>query len=145
MSNDDPSKNGASAVRLGYTIAYVDDVGTTVGFYAAAFGFGVGLLTPEGDYGELDTGSTTLAFAAASLAQDNLASGGGCAEFSSISAPPPVAITLLTDDVHGAVAAAVANGARAYVDPATKPWGQLVAYVLDPNGLLLELATPVAG
>lgn len=34
-------------------------------------------------------------------------------------------------------------GARAYVDPVEKPWGQTVSYLIDPAGILLELATPM--
>lgn len=57
-----------SAVSLGYTIFYVQDVGATVGFFEAAFGLERRMLTPENDYGELETGSTTLAFASLELA-----------------------------------------------------------------------------
>jgi len=26
--------------------------------------------------------------------------------------------------------------------PMTKPWGQVVGWVVDPNGILVELSTP---
>jgi len=39
------------------------------------------------------------------------------------------------------VAQAEAAGARKVADPVTKPWGQVVAYVRDLNGLLVELTT----
>jgi catechol 2,3-dioxygenase-like lactoylglutathione lyase family enzyme len=29
------------------------------------------------------------------------------------------------------------------VGPLEKPWGQVVAWVRDPNGILVELATPM--
>jgi uncharacterized glyoxalase superfamily protein PhnB len=40
---------------------------------------------------------------------------------------------------------AVEAGGTTYVEPIDKPWGQTVAYLRDPNGLLVEIATPVAG
>ncbi len=50
---------------LGYTIFYVADVRATVAFFGEAFGLEPKFVTDEGDYGELATGATTLAFAAA--------------------------------------------------------------------------------
>jgi lactoylglutathione lyase len=116
-------------VTFGYTIFYVEDVAATIRFYADAFGFSVRLLTPDNDYG-------------ADFAASNLESGGG---FTRLDAAKPTgaSITLLTDDVDSTVDLAVASGARHYVAAIDKPWGQRVAYVLDPNGILIEVATPV--
>lgn len=58
---------------------------------------------------------------------------------------PGVTITMVTDDVPATMEAAVAAGARRYVDPVDKPWGQTVGYVIDPNGVLIEIATAIAG
>lgn len=132
------------AISFGYTIAYVDDVDATLRFFTDAFAIERRFLTPEGDYGELATGSTTLAFVSTDLAASNLDVAGGFTALSSDRPPPAVTITLLADDVAAAVDAALTAGARRYVDPVAKPWGQVVAYVLDPNGLLIELATPIA-
>ncbi len=62
---------------LGYTIFYVADVRATVAFFHEAFELEPKFVTDEGDYGELATGTTTLAFAAIPLAMDGLSSGGG--------------------------------------------------------------------
>ena len=56
-------------MQLGYTILYVPDVPATLKFYEAAFGLTTRFLHESGDYGELDTGSTTLAFSAHRLMQ----------------------------------------------------------------------------
>ncbi len=32
-----------------------------------------------------------------------------------------------------------------YVEPIDKLWGQTVAYIIDPGGTLIEIATPVGG
>ena len=131
------------AITFGYTIFYVEDVAATLRFFTTGFGLSPRFLTDEGDYGELDTGATTLAFASNILAGSNLEHAGGFTRLAAESAPPAVSITLLTNDVAGTVAAAIAAGARRYVDPTRKPWGQTVAYVLDPNGVLIEIATPI--
>ena len=56
-------------MQLGYTILYVPDVPATLKFYEAAFGLTTRFLHEGGDYGELETGSTALAFSAHSLMQ----------------------------------------------------------------------------
>lgn len=130
-------------VELGYTIYYVDDVEATLDFYTAAFGLERRFLTPEGDYGELETGPTALAFVANTLAETNLASTAGYTRLDPAVPPPGVVITLVAADVPATVEAAVTAGARRYLDPLEKPWGQTVAYLIDPNGALIEVGTPM--
>jgi DTW domain-containing protein len=48
-------------MQLGCTILYVPDVPATLKFYEAAFGLTTRFLHENGDYGELETGSTALA------------------------------------------------------------------------------------
>ncbi len=50
-----------------------------------------------------------------------------------------------TDDVPSAVRRALDAGAAAVRDPERKPWGQEVAYVRSPEGVLVELGEPVGG
>ena len=59
---------------------------------------------------------------------------------------PPAAfeIALVDDDVHAAHARALEAGARELAAPKQKPWGQTVSYVRDPNGVLVELCSPMA-
>ena len=52
-------------------------------------------------------------------------------------------IALVTGDVAAAHARAVAAGAREMAAPVAKPWGQVVSYVRCPDGVLVELCTPV--
>jgi lactoylglutathione lyase len=49
----------------------------------------------------------------------------------------------VTHNVQAAYDRAVEEGAAAVSPPQTKPWGQDVAYVRDPDGNLVELASPV--
>jgi lactoylglutathione lyase len=130
-----------SRMRFGYAILYVADVEQTVAFYERAFGFERKFVAP-GEYGELRTGETTLAFAARTFVQGHFSIPVQSAEPSA--AAPPVEIALVTDDVQAAYDRAVAAGATEVTAPAKKSWGQIVGYVRDNNGFLLELCTPVA-
>lgn len=50
-------------MEFGYTIVYVSSVADALSFYRDAFGFEIRFLHDSGDYGELNTGETVLAFA----------------------------------------------------------------------------------
>lgn len=54
-------------MKLGYTIIYVPDVPASLDFFTRAFGIQRRFLHESGTYGELETGQTTLAFAAHAL------------------------------------------------------------------------------
>ena len=54
-------------MKLGYTILYVASVADTIAFYEAAFGLTRAMITETGEYGELSTGETTLAFSFVNL------------------------------------------------------------------------------
>jgi len=127
-------------MKLGYVIHYVPDVAATVAFYTAAFGFAQRFAADDGSYAEMETGATALAFAAESLIEDQ---GAVFRHTRPADAPPAVEIGLVTEDVRGAYAKAVAAGAVALLPPKEKPWGQLVGYVRDINGALVELCSPM--
>jgi lactoylglutathione lyase len=129
-------------ISYGYTILYVADVKATLAFYQEAFGFREKFLTPEHDYGELDTGSTTLAFAAYSMASYNEIA---IRHTGREELPPPCELVFVTDDIQGSYTTALHHGAVPIVEPREKPWGQTVAYVRDCNGFLIELCTPMQG
>jgi len=54
-------------VKFGYTIVYVQDVNGTLSLFEKAFNMQRRFMTEEKDYGELDTGETTLSFASHEL------------------------------------------------------------------------------
>lgn len=129
-------------ISYSYTIQYVADVAKTVEFYEKAFGFAKKFISPEGDYAELVTGETTLAFASLELGADNIKSG-------LIASSPGektlgVEFVFATNDVQGVVQTACNKGANLEAEPAEKPWGQMVAYVRDINGFLIEVCTPMS-
>jgi lactoylglutathione lyase len=130
-------------MKLGYVIAYVPDVGASLAFFEAAFGLSRRFLHESGDYGELDTGGTTLAFAAHTLADHNFPGGHVRADRSA--QPLGIELGLVTADVPAAHARALRHGARELAPPAERPWGQVVSYLRAPDGCLVELCTPVGG
>ena len=126
-------------MRFRYTILYVDDVAQAIDFYGRAFGVQREMLHESGDYGELTTGGTTLAFSSLSL-MNQLGKSPGNADADK----PTFEIAFETDDVAGALNRAVSAGAKIVQDVETMPWGQQTAYVNDNNGFLIEICSPVA-
>ncbi|MBL6432459.1 MAG: VOC family protein [Alphaproteobacteria bacterium] len=127
-------------MKFRYTILYVEDVARTLAFYERAFGLKTGYLHESGDYGELVTGETKLAFSSRSL-MTQLGKAPARAEPKS----PVFEIALETDDVAGTLERARAAGASVLQELREEDWGQTTAYVSDPDGYLVEICTPVAG
>lgn len=130
-------------MKLGYTIVYVPDVARSLSFFESAFGLRRRFLHESGTYGELETGETTLSFAAHELGDLNFP--GGHVRANESRQPLGVEIALVTDDVPSAHQRAIEHGAAELSPPASKPWGQVVSYVRAPDGMLIELCTPVGG
>ena len=125
------------AMTLGWVIVYVEAPDDAAAFYERVFGLRVELAV--GEYAQLDTGSTKLAFASYTLGEHNFEGGVRRAE----GQPANVEIVLVHEDVDGAYQHALDNGCEALAAPQDKPQGQRVAYVRDPFGTLVELATPM--
>ncbi len=128
-------------MKLGYTILYTADVLATIEFYERAFGLNRRFVHESNLYGELETGETILDFAAETMAEAN---GLAIRPNRNKDVAAGFEIALVTDDPHAAYATAVAAGAAAVREPAEKPWGQVVGYVRDLNGCLIELCSPIS-
>lgn len=127
-------------MRFAYTIIYVADVELTLSFYEKAFNLKQSFIHDSKQYGELDTGDTKLAFASETLAESN------GVEFIKNNGNKIAAgfeIGLVTNDVAATYAQACNEGALAVRKPTKKPWGQIVAYIRDLNGVLVEICTPM--
>jgi lactoylglutathione lyase len=129
-------------MKFGYTIVYVPDVAASLHFFENAFGLARRFLHESGDYGELETGQTALAFAAHTLGDMNFA--GGHVQAHASKQPLGFEIALVTQDVPAAHARALNAGATELAAPVQKPWGQTVSYVRCPDGVLVELCTPIS-
>ena len=128
-------------MKLGYTIIYVPDVAASIEFFEQAFGLKRRFVHESGTYGELDTGETTLGFAALALGAANLPAG----YVAACQSPQPLGIEIafVTKDIANAHERALSRGAIELSAPKTKPWGQVVSYVRCPDGTLVELCTPM--
>lgn len=128
-------------IKFAYTILYVENVTKSVEFYENAFGFTRKFVAPGNDYGELLVGETTLSFASITLANSNLTD--GFTTSSLANKPFGIEIGFTTENVDETLSTAVKAGATIVEDPKTKPWGQVVAYLRDLDGFLIEICTPM--
>jgi uncharacterized glyoxalase superfamily protein PhnB len=128
-------------MRLGYVIIYVKDIPETVAFYEKAFGLKNRFIHESGAYAEMETGSTALAFVDEKFVKESLffrpnrhsEEAGG------------IEISLVTEHVGQQFDKAIKAGAISVVKPTQKPWGQIVSYVRDNNGCLIEICSPIEG
>ena len=125
-------------MKLKYTILYVKDVSKSLEFYQQAFGLDRIMLHEGGDYGELDTGSTTLSFSSLKLMTD-LGKSPGQASINN----PTFEIAFETLDVKQALDRAISAGATLIQDVREEPWGQTTSYVSDIDGFLVEICSAV--
>jgi uncharacterized glyoxalase superfamily protein PhnB len=116
-------------MKFKYTILYVKDVEETLGFFERAFGFTRKMLHESGDYGELDTGETTLSFASLKLMRDT-----GKNPAIARSDHPSFEVAFETDDVKKSLKKALGAGAKLIQDVEYMPWGQFTSYVTDEIG-----------
>ena len=121
-------------------ILYVHAPREAVAFYERAFGLSGGFVAPDGSYAELDSGSTTLAFASHELAESHFP--GGFQRGDADRPPFNFELALIFEDVPAAWQRALDAGCAALAAPERKPQGQTVGYVRDPFGTLLEIASP---
>jgi uncharacterized glyoxalase superfamily protein PhnB len=129
-------------MKLGYIILYVPTVSDAVAFYESAFGLECGFKHEGGDYAEMVTGETKLAFASEELADSH---GFAYRKTTSLDDAPSVELALVTGDVQAAFDKAIQAGAMSAKEPTKQPWGQTVSYVRDNNGYLVEICSPVGG
>jgi predicted enzyme related to lactoylglutathione lyase len=128
-------------LSLGWVIVYVDDPPAAAALYELAFGIPTQFSVPDGSYAQMDSGETKLAFASYALGEHNF--DGGVRRASLDGQPPNVELALVHDDVDGAYARALDAGCAPLTEPHDEPRGQRVAYVRDPFGTLVEIASPM--
>ena len=127
-------------MKFGYTIIYVNDVKSTMDFYSKAFNLEKGFIHESLQYGEMITGDTKLAFASDSLGKSNDII---YVENNIKNKSAGLEIAFMTNEVQDNYNHAINNGALSVKEPIKKPWGQLVAYVRDINGILIEICSPI--
>lgn len=128
-------------MKYKYTILYVENVEETIKFYEKAFDFLPKFVTPEKDYGELFTGETTISFASIALGRSNFKK--GFRPIAKSDQPAGIEMAFVSENIEPDFKRAIDAGATIYEAITTKPWGQKVGYVLDNNGFIIEICTPV--
>lgn len=117
-----------------YVVVIVEDVGRSVEFYTEVLGLPLG--HRAGPYAQFDTGATRVglyerAAMAATLGRP-------------VGSPDPdrpgFELGFKVPDCDAAYAELVEKGACGVVAPTDRDWGQRTAYVVDPDGHLIELA-----
>jgi catechol 2,3-dioxygenase-like lactoylglutathione lyase family enzyme len=127
-------------MKLGYVILYVPDVLGSVTFYEKAFGLVRRFMHDSGQYAEMNTGATALAFAG----EDTISTAGQGFRRNRPEEPAAAAeVALVTDDVLNGFNRAIEAGAVPVLHPTEKPWGQVISYVRDNNGFLVEICSEV--
>ena len=86
----------------------------------------------------MDTGQTTLSFAGEAMAEMN---GLAIRANRRNDVAAGFELALIFHDPQEAYLNAVAAGATPVKPPENKPWGQIVGYVRDLNGCLVEIAS----
>ncbi|KOP29913.1 VOC family protein [Exiguobacterium acetylicum] len=124
-------------IQYGYTILYSEDSSRTLTFYRDVLGLSV--KAEHGSYIEFETGQTTLAFNTREDVQQLIP---GYA-IPSGNVQQTLEIGFVTDDVPALYINVAEAGYETVLAPVEKPWGQVVAYVLDPDGHLIELCSPM--
>jgi lactoylglutathione lyase len=116
-----------------YVVLVVEDLERSLAFYVGLLGLSLG--HRSGPYAQLATGRTRLALYERSAMSETLGM--------PLRAPDPDApgfeIGFKVGNVDVAYVELVGLGAAAAVPPRTRPWGQRVAYLRDPDGHLVEL------
>ncbi len=123
--------------RLGYVVRFVGSLGPAVDFYGGVLGLTLTKRTEH--WAQFDCGSVRLGL----YERSAMAAVLGVDEVSLGRPPGAVELAFEVEDVDGAHAAAVAAGVTSFQAPADRSWGERTAYVLDPDGGLVELLTKV--
>ena len=122
-------------LAMKYVILYVTNFDKSMEFYKNILGLAVKM--QQGTYVEFDTGHTTLAI----NTRQSVAELTGLDVLESNRSSKTFEVGFVVDDVEETVETLRQKGVTIVKEPVTKPWGQTVAYVLDPDGHYIEICT----
>jgi lactoylglutathione lyase len=132
-----PSQQEVHMTRLGFVILYTRDVARKMAFYERAFGMEKKHLADKEVYGEMH-GEVPLQFVQEDFVRTQVK------DFVASRADrPPAAIEIgfLFDDVPAAYQRAIEAGCTPVGAPEKKPWGPVIGFVRDDEGVLIELCS----
>lgn len=122
-------------IKMKYIILYVNDFKKTMDFYNGILGLPIKM--QQGTYVEFDTGHTTLSINTRKNGQELT----GLNFTESSASTQTFEIGFVVDDVVETIENLRQKGVTILKEPVTKPWGQIVAYVADPDGHYIEICT----
>ncbi len=121
-------------IKMRYTILYVTDHEKSKKFYHDILGLPI--RGEHGTYIEFETGSTILAINTRESVKEitgfNIPENHSSQTFE---------IGFVVDDVKNTIEELRNQDVQILVEPIEKPWGQVVAYVADPDGHYIEICS----
>lgn len=124
-------------LAMKYVILYVEDFDKTMSFYKDFLELPVKM--QQDTYVEFDTGAVNLAI---NTRKD-------VRELTGLNIPEDINSTqtfevgFVVEDVLGTIETLRQKGVTIIKEPVTKPWGQTVAYIADPDGHYIEICTSI--
>jgi lactoylglutathione lyase len=122
-------------LTMKYVILYVNDFNKTMKFYKEILGLTVKM--QHDTYVEFDTGATTLSINTRESVKEII----GLEMPTSDIASQTFELGFVVDDVVATIEMLRSLDVPIYKEPVTKPWGQTVAYVTDPDGHYIEICS----
>ncbi|MBT9555559.1 MAG: VOC family protein [Myxococcales bacterium] len=126
-------------MKLGFVMVYVDDVPATVDRMTRGLGLECAGQLDDGTYAELVTGETTLAIVKADYGRSFFTDAATRAHFDAPARRFELGFTVV--DVVAAYGRAIAAGFEPVGPPEPRGDSDLVAWIRDPQGILIELAS----
>jgi len=131
------------APHYAYTVVYVKDVSKSVDFYSKAFGLTIRRLDHSRRWGELESGSTTIAFTPIEQHEMEITEKGEEHNKLYDLQRNKLELCFTYHDLDSAFKRAVERGAVMVAEPEEKEWGQKVGYVRDIDGHVVRLGSVV--
>jgi lactoylglutathione lyase len=122
-------------LAMKYVILYVREFDKTMNFYKDILGLPVKM--QHDTYVEFDTGATTLSINTRESVREII----GLEMPTSSVASQTFELGFVVEDVEATIETLRGLNVPIYKEPVTKPWGQTVAYVTDPDGHYIEICS----
>ena len=132
---DIKSEGQKMKLLMKYVILYVNDFEKTMDFYNGILGLPIKL--QQDTYVEFDTGDTTLSINTRKDVKELT----GLKVPESSTSTQTFEVGFVVEDVGATIETLRQRGVTILKEPVTKPWGQTVAYVADPDGHYIEICT----
>ena len=122
---------------LRYIILYVSDFDQAYTFYKDVLQLSVKM--QQGTYVEFDTGQTTFAINTRDAVREEI----GLIVPQEQEKTTTFEVAFTVEDIAQTIDILRAKGVQIIKEPVTKPWGQTVAYIADPDGHYIEICSEV--